>query len=439
MRESIDSDITDVKEVMVGPKIVQIPTSWSVEKIGSSKVSKKIKAGGTPRTTNDEYYGGNIKYVKIEDMSAAGKYIETTKHHLTREGLDSASTWLVPEGSLLLSMYASYGKAAITRKTMATNQAILGIIPSDSVNLDYLFYASSRLRPYFESVVLETTQANLNKSIVENTPILVPPLTEQRRIAEILSTVDTHLRQSKDIVNCIKRLRAGTFQDLLLGGVGGEETCYTKVPMIPKKWELPTQWNLEFLEDVTELITDGTHQTPNYTDSGVAFLRAENIKNNQIDWDKVNSVSQSEYEKIVSGKVPNQGDVLLSKNGTIGRTRVVDWDQQFAYYVSLCLIRPRPALINSRYLAEVLSSEICLQQAKIRSKKATVSNLHLEEIRKLSIPIPPLETQERIVHIIKIIDELLSFETEYLETVEELKCGLMQDLLTGKVRVPVEA
>jgi type I restriction enzyme S subunit len=202
-----------------GPVGLKIPISWSVEKIGSPNVSKKIKAGGTPKATKKDYYGGNTNFVKIEDMSKAGKYIKTTKNYLTKEGLDSASTWLVPENSLLLSMYGSYGKVAITHAEMATNQAILGIIPSDTVNLDYLYYASSRLKPYFESVVLETTQANLNKSIVKNTTILLPPLPEQRRIAEILSTVDDTIQKEQQTKTKLEALKRGLMQDLLTGKV----------------------------------------------------------------------------------------------------------------------------------------------------------------------------------------------------------------------------
>lgn len=246
------------KTVYLGPRPVSIPKSWAVRKLGSNDVAKKIKAGGTPTAGNEDYYGGGIPFVKIEDMTDAGKFISTTKSHLTEEGLDSTTTWLVPEGALLLSMYGSYGKVAITTKEVATNQAILGILPSESIDRDYLYYAATMLRPYFESVVLETTQANLNKGIVENAPIRFPPLQEQERIGKILSTVDRKVQQTESIIDRVKELKRGLMQDLLVQGINHDK--YEKRYLGPQRIKVPKNWKKSRLEDVSEIITRGNNR-----------------------------------------------------------------------------------------------------------------------------------------------------------------------------------
>ncbi|HIH36535.1 MAG TPA: hypothetical protein HA232_01340, partial [Methanocellales archaeon] len=100
------------------------PEEWGVVKV--SKVSKKMKAGGTPRRSNKEYWhNGTVPFVLIEDMTSCGLYLDKTKEFVTTKGIENSSAWIVPNNSLLLSMYATIGETAINKIPLATNQAIL--------------------------------------------------------------------------------------------------------------------------------------------------------------------------------------------------------------------------------------------------------------------------------------------------------------------------
>jgi restriction endonuclease S subunit len=204
--------------------------------------------------------------------------------------------------------------------------------------------------------------------------------------------------------------------------------------MLPEKWEIPNQWDLEFLENISSLITDGAHQTPTYVESGIPFLKVEDIKQDYIKWDSVARIPQEEHEKLTQRSDPTEGDILLSKNGTIGISKVVDWNREFSHFVSLALIRPHQDTILPDYLATLLESRICMRQAKARSKTGTVTNLHLEEIEKLSIPVPPISEQKEILEKVSAVEDCINSERKYLNRLQRLRQGLMQDLLSGTVR-----
>src|SRR5216684_5154109 len=108
-----------------------LPTGWRSLKI--SDVATRIKAGGTPARGIPEFWGGSIPFVKIEDMTLSGGELASTCERITEEGLKNSSAWLVPKDSVLLAMYASIGECSINRVEVATNQAIIALVPDRSV------------------------------------------------------------------------------------------------------------------------------------------------------------------------------------------------------------------------------------------------------------------------------------------------------------------
>ena len=175
-------------------------------------------------------------------------------------------------------------------------------------------------------------------------------------------------------------------------------------------------WPTKELSEVAVRITDGTHRTPNYTESGVPFLRVTDItKSNR----SKKFISEEEHMKLIKRCHPQKGDVLYSKNGTIGVAKVVDWEGDFSIFVSLALIRPRQELVDSRYLEYFLNSDIAYTQATFRSKSGTVTNLHLVDIKTIQIPLPPLTKQQQIVTEIEAEQALITSNQKLIERFEK--------------------
>ena len=160
------------------------------------------------------------------------------------------------------------------------------------------------------------------------------------------------------------------------------------------------------LQDVCETITDGTHQTPTYADKGVTFLSSKNVKSGRIDWENVKYVPRPLHEEYQKRIQPQLDDLLLAKNGTTGVAALVDRDDiEFNIYVSLALLRPT-AKIYPRYLYYAVNSPVATRQFKRSLKGVGVPNLHLKEIRKTQIPLPPLPEQKRIADILDKADSV---------------------------------
>ena len=164
------------------------------------------------------------------------------------------------------------------------------------------------------------------------------------------------------------------------------------------------KWKAKQLGEVCAKITDGTHQTPKYFNEGVIFLSSKNVTSGKIDWDNIKYIDEKQHLEMHKRVAPKVNDILLAKNGTTGVAAMVDREVVFDIYVSLALLRPLEGLLPD-YLLYFINSPLAKNQFNKRLKGIGVPNLHLEEIREVEIPLPPLPEQKRIV---AILDEAFS-------------------------------
>lgn len=164
--------------------------------------------------------------------------------------------------------------------------------------------------------------------------------------------------------------------------------------------ELPVEWEYVDLDDLVQYITDGTHQTPKYVQSGRIFLSAQNIKPFKFMPEKHKYVSEQDYQVYINNKKPEIGDLLLGRVGAgIGETAVIDQNIDFAIYVSLALVKTFKKLTNSDYFAIVFNSPYGVKYAKgnISSRGNSAGNFNLGRIRSFKIPLPTIQEQNEIV------------------------------------------
>lgn len=172
--------------------------------------------------------------------------------------------------------------------------------------------------------------------------------------------------------------------------------------------EMPTAWVHAYLQDLTYQITDGTHLTPKYTERGKPFLSAQNVKPFRFMPKKHRFVSSDDFAKYRANRKPEREDVLLTRVGAgIGEAAILDSNFEFAFYVSLCLIKVPTQLFMPHYLVLWLNSPEGRDSARTRTygKGASQGNLNLGLIRTFRIPLPPLAEQHRIV---AKVEELMS-------------------------------
>ncbi|WP_322901080.1 restriction endonuclease subunit S [Mycoplasmopsis felis] len=190
---------------------------WKEERL--ENITKRMSSGGTPSTTIKKFYNGKIPFLTISDMTKVGKYINNTEKNITPEAIENSSTWLVPKNSLLLSMYASFGKTAINKKEITTSQAILGIILNNNISVEFLYYLLflMDINQYWYKQVETGTQPNLSNWTVSKTLIkLTKNISEQQKIGDFFSNIDTLINLYNSKLNKLKQIKEALLQKLLI-------------------------------------------------------------------------------------------------------------------------------------------------------------------------------------------------------------------------------
>jgi type I restriction enzyme, S subunit len=168
--------------------------------------------------------------------------------------------------------------------------------------------------------------------------------------------------------------------------------------------ELPVEWKYYRLEDISHLITDGTHVTPKYQETGIPFLSVKNVRPFLIRDADVKHISQEEYNQINKRCNPEKNDILYTKVGaTYGYAAINRLDYSFSIFVSLALIKPVKEYFSPEYAEIVMNSEIVFEQARERISGIGTPDLHLIEIRDFRIPLPPLAEQNEIVRRVGLL------------------------------------
>ena len=411
-----------------------LPKDWRVVKLGD--VAEHMKAGGTPSRKEARYWGGNIPFVLIEDMTSCGLYLASTKETITPEGLEHSSAWLVPPGSLLLSMYATIGETCINLIPVATNQAILAIIPSSTFCPEFgaylLKFYSGRLAQYN----VQSTQKNVNKGIVENFPIPLPPLPEQRAIAHVLRTVQRAKEATEGVIAALKELKKSLMQHLFTYGPV-PVTERERVPLQETEiGPIPAHWRVVRLGEVAEFGQNRTMQKPKA--SLIPFMPMSLLPEDTI------YISQWEMrrDKEIRSGIPIQnGDFLLAKitpsfeNGKQGIVKDIPGGWGYAS-TEVIPIRPYPKL-HTEYLAFYLKQPSIRQELAGKMEGSTGrQRLPKMAVQQLLIPLPPLDEQREIARMLQAVDAKIAAEERRRAALEELFKTLLHLLMTAKLHVP---
>ncbi|HIF9343065.1 TPA: restriction endonuclease subunit S [Photobacterium damselae] len=265
----------------------------------------------------------------------------------------------------------------------------------------------------------------------------VPPLNEQKRIVEkldeVLAQVDTIKARLDGIPAILKRFR----QSVLAAAVSGKLTeewrvgCSvlgqdlglierTKIGLINNKtvkkdldfeisnkiFDIPDTWSFLKLKSLSSKITDGEHKTPKREESGRYLLSARNVRDGYLCLDNVDYVGEEEYQKLRKRCDPNQGDILISCSGSVGRISLVDTDDKYVMVRSAALVKVMDEFLVNSYLVYVLQSPELQKRIEESSKSTAQSNLFLGPIKELEIPLPSISEQKEIV---RLVDQYFAF------------------------------
>jgi type I restriction enzyme S subunit len=316
------------------------------------------------------------------------------------------------------------------------------ILPGNGANVGMVFYHVGKFEAYQRTYVLNNIKCNsrylfhhlsaywkkfnLSKQFGSATnyirmqnfldyTIPLPPIASQRTIANILDKADEIIRKRKEAIALTEQLLKSTFLDMF-----GD-------PVInPKGWEKVT------VNDVVSEVKDGPHVSPEYSHNGIPILSTRNIRPNELIMEDIKYISEDVYLNLIKRFKPQKGDVLLTKGGTTGFAKVVDWDWNFAVWVHLALLRPNNK-IRSEFLEATLNSPNCYLQSQLYTHGIANKDLGLNRIRKIKMCLPPLDLQDEYCQIRKKTLFLLNKNKKSLKESENLFNSLLQKAFKGEL------
>ncbi len=260
----------------------------------------------------------------------------------------------------------------------------------------------------------------------------LPPLGEQERIAEILGSVDDVIEQTRTQIAKLQDLKTATMNELLTKGIGHTEFKDTELGQIP------ASWSTAMLQDCSSLMTNGFvgSAAQHYRDDGIPYLVSTNIRANRISVESLRFISHEFHEKTGKSRLV-KGDLLTVQSGHVGTTAVVEDRFDGANCHALILTRPIADQINGEFVAFYMNSQLGSRRLSDLYVGSTILHLNTSDLKKFRVPVPSLAEQSAIVEKISSVVSGEDQLTRQLEHTELLKKSLMQDLLTGKVRVSV--
>lgn len=299
----------------------------------------------------------------------------------------------------------------------------------------------------FYRIASGSTRYGLTISSIENICLSIPSLSRQRKIAKILSTCDSVIGKTEAAITKYQSIKQGMMHDLFTRGIGLNtgriRAKYQDAPELYVESELgviPKGWRADELKNLTSLITDGSHFSPKPQDKGLPIGNVKDMNPNGFNYESCTKILPEVFELLVKQNCsPKEFDVLLSKDGTIGRVIHFTDSKPIVLLSSIAILRVNEQ-ISSRFLAQALQSEYFGKELYKLLSGSALKRITLKDIQKIRIPYSSsIEEQELIASKLEAINRQLQNEQAALAKYKQAKAGLMHDLLTGKVEVEAEA
>lgn len=419
------------------PGLGQVPEGW--ETLAIKRVSA-IHNGSTPKSGEAEFWDGEILWATPDDLGkSSGKTLSDTKRKITPAGFASCGVHLVPAGSSILSTRAPIGHLAIAGGAMCFNQGCRGLVPSESLDSDFLYYVLLAANEELKIRGQGTTFIELGADQLASLPVVKPPIEEQTAIADFLdkktTEIDDLIAKKEELLRLLAEQRTALITHAVTKGLN--PNARMKPSGIDWLGGVPEEWDILQLRYVATPIIGLTY-SPNDVvgpGEGTLVLRSTNIQRGKL------SLHDNVY---VSADVPEKlkvkaGDILVcSRNGSrklIGKNALIAEDQDdWSFGAFTTVIRSE----HGPFLYWVLNSGLFQFQSG-RFLTSTINQLTIGVLNSFEVPFPPSVEQKDICDFLSVetrkIDETAEKTKEAIERLREYRTALITNAVTGKIKV----
>jgi len=388
-----------------------------------------------PGLRNWQYRDHGIKFINIRCIKDGDIDTSVAQHLSSEEVEEKYQHFLLDEGDYVLSSSGTIGRLARVKRRhlpLLLNTSVIRFRSLDDTKLDSLYLRHFlQSRQFFDKISEQSqgsAQVNFGPTHLNILDAVLPPLPEQKKIASILTSVDEVIEKTQSQIDKLQDLKKGTMNELLNKGIGHTEFKDSELGRIPKNWEVRT------LSEVAKVV-DCKHRTPTYREEGFPVVRPRDVKFSGIDFEQCVLVDEVDFNDLNENHKPSVGDTIYSRNATFGIGSYVKYSHDFAIGQDVCIISPKN--MHPRFLNLYLNSDIVFSQVLNEMSGSTFKRINLGSIKNFKIAVPEYEEQEKLANMISAAISSIHQNEKKQQKYISLKKSLMQDLLTGKVRVSV--
>ena len=393
---------------------------WKEVRLGD--VCSRVCSGGTPKSTNLSYYGGEIPWLNTKEIDFNRIY--STEKTITDSGLNNSSAkWIVPN-TVTVAMYgATAGKSCIVKVPMTTNQACCNLTINDEVaDYEFVYYSLKNDYTTLASLANGGAQQNLNAQIIKDYVLKMPSLADQRRIASILSSLDRKIELNNKINDDLEEMAQAIFKNWFVDFEPFKDSKFvdSELGMIPEGWKVGSPY------EYVKVVYGAPYKSAKFNDNGegLPLIRIRDLKDCNPQFYTPEILPQTEYV--------NMGDIVAGMDAEFvphiwkGNTGLLNQ--------RVCKLMPQQTSISNLFVLYLMKPELEFVQSY--KTGTTVSHLGKADIDKFVVVLPPLKVVEECSKILDSILQRIKNISAESRTLSLLRDTLLPRLMSGEIEVP---
>lgn len=416
-----------------------VPKGWDAKRLCELA---GFAGGGTPDSTVSAYWDGDIPWLTPTEMTEIeGRFAYTSERQITEAGMASARCSRLEPGTLVMSTRGTVGSVVIAGVPLTCNQSCEALLPVDGVDSDYLYFLLSYWRPLIERYGAGTTFKSITRRDIRHVCFSVPDRDEQKRISQVLAGVEEALSAVRGQLAAARRLKTALMQQLFTKGIPGRHRKFKTVTLGRHEYTMPDEWQVKRIQDVLiEPPFNGVSPQSRPDPPGTPILNVACISEGQCDPSAVTYVDID--DETLNKCEARQGDFyVLRGNGNREYVGAGGWLR--TPLVERCIFSDK--LIRLRFDQEQVAdgfTQFMWQShsflRRLQSKAESGSGLWMmskRSIRHEYFLCPQKDEQQEIVNAVNAVNHSIATLQDKAAALLRLKKSLLQNLLTGKVRV----
>ena len=384
---------------------------WEKKKLGDIG---NIISGGTPSSSNKEYWNGHINWFTPSEVGKT-KFVSESIRKITEKGLKNSSAKLLPKGTILLSSRATIGEKSILLNSATTNQGFQSIITNNEAINEFIYYYIDTLKSELIKQSSGSTFLEISNTILKKLKIYIPNLQEQEKIANFLSTVDKKIENLANTITSLENQKKGLLQQIFSQKLRFKDKNGNNYP----------NWEKKKLGDICKFTGGGTPSTSilKYWNGTIPWISSSDLQTNTIHKIKISRYITNEAVSHSSTKIIPKNSILIVSRVGVGKVAISN--------CVLCTSQDFTNITeingNTTFYAYLLKYK--MEQLTQNTQGTSIKGITTSDIKNIKLIVPIEQTEQtKIADFLSAFDRKLDNQKAQLEHWQQIKKGLLQQM-----------